>query len=93
MNDVISRQDALETFLQYRHSVLSAEEIISLIPSAQERKTGKWIKIKEMSWECSVCKKENCYAYHYNDDLTMQVLQDFYCPNCGAEMEKGEDDE
>ena len=55
-------------------------------------KKGKWIKIKEMSWECSVCKKENCYAYHYNDDLSMHVLQDFYCPNCVAKME-GEENE
>lgn len=93
MNDVISRQDALETFLQYRHSVLSAEEIISLIPSAQERKKGEWVK-EDLSdcltpggnsiYHCSECD-------HTEGPWPHPRLSNF-CPNCGAEMEKGESD-
>lgn len=52
---------------------------------------GEWIPNKFESWECSVCHKENFYAFRYNDYLTDRILQDFFCPNCGADM-RGEQD-
>ena len=51
---------------------------------------GKWIKINgRAGWKCSVCKVEDLYAYKYAGDF-VEELQDFYCPNCGADM-RGED--
>ena len=102
MDDLISRQAAIEAMtdkniVENMDSVIDTElhrckravhRIIAKIPSPL--KHGKWNKIKENSWACSECKKENCYAFHYNDDLTGLILQDFFCPNCGARMEGGE---
>ena len=35
MSDLISREKAIEAILIYRHSILSAEEIIETVPSAE----------------------------------------------------------
>lgn len=73
---------------EIKYAALS--KAIIVLKAAQ--KHGKWNKIKENSWACSECKKENCYAFHYNDDLTGLILQDFFCPYCGARMD-GEENE
>lgn len=41
MENTISRQAAIDAILVYRHSVLSAEEIIETVPSAQPEQ--RWI--------------------------------------------------
>lgn len=52
-----------------------------------ECKTGEWIPVNDMynriSGRCSVCGWE---AHMYEDDV---VGMD-YCPNCGADMREGE---
>lgn len=62
---LISRQAAIETLLLYRHSVLSAEEIISLIPSVQERRKERTMRLIDADalyestaeWEASAFAK------------------------------------
>lgn len=59
------------------------------LPSAKpERQRGKWIEVNDaynrISGRCSVCGWE---AHMYEDDV---VGMDF-CPNCGADMRKGEE--
>lgn len=78
MTDYISRQVANEYFDRYRHSVLSTEEILSMIPSApvREMKRGKWIY--KALYKCSVCGDVLCCAGNF-------------CPTCGSEMRKGDE--
>lgn len=59
-----------------------------------ERKRGEWIKNDgRYGWHCSECKVDNFYAYLWNSEAEQFDLQDRYCPHCGAEMRKGEEDE
>ena len=66
--------------------VLSA---INETPSAQpERKTGRWIPVANGrgGHECALCHE---YAPSYQsgeENLT------YFCPNCGAEMSRGDDE-
>lgn len=47
---------------------------------------GHWVENNgRYGWYCSQCKKENNYAYHYNENNAIE-LQDHYCPYCGAKM-------
>lgn len=49
---------------------------------------GHWVENKgRYGWYCSQCKKENNYAYSYNENNVIE-LQDHYCPNCGAKMDE-----
>ena len=48
-----------------------------------EPRRGRWESIDDNSWRCSVCRRENCYAY---DELSKRFT-DYYCPNCGAKMD------
>lgn len=58
------------------------------IPAADvvEARHGKWINecqegLGSFSAECSLCSKRTLAYFHY-----------FYCPNCGAKMDGGQDD-
>lgn len=66
------------------------------IPAADvvERRKGEWEKIppyNQSYWKCSCCGKENKYAYK-DGDATIYELQDFFCPNCGADMRPNEEE-
>ena len=63
---------------------------INAIPAADvvEVKHGRWIYNNMGGWKCSECNNQApfwCMA-------STQNLSD-YCPNCGAKMDGGEDDE
>lgn len=84
MNDLIRKQDAIDAILVYRHSILSAEEIIDTVPSAQpERETGVWMP----RMVCNdghgtvkfhmICSKCGDAAYEFNQP---------YCHHCGTYM-------
>lgn len=72
------------------------EEDIDNAPTVEavERKRGEWIKNEgRFGWHCSECKVDNYYAYVLNSETWKNDLQDRYCPNCGAEMRRGEANE
>ena len=102
MDDLISRQAAIDELwrisnerdsVYYTSAIHSAVDAVKALPSAEpERKKGRWIKNEGRSgWHCSSCKKDDLYAYPYAAN-NERVLQDFYCPNCGADM-RGEEHE
>lgn len=93
-DDTISRQDAVSRFSDLLMIELRGERLptweevynaIKELPSAQRK--GKWIMHiddlfpVESTKECSKC--------HHEQSL---IIDDNFCPNCGAEM-KGEEDE
>ena len=56
--------------------------------SAEPVRHGQWVENNgRYGWYCSQCKKENNYAYDYNENNVIE-LQDHYCPNCGAKMDE-----
>ena len=102
MDDLISRQAAIDAITDERivtnmDSVYDSElhrckrathRILASLPSAQRK--GKWItKMVDCSNIllpfCSVCNKPLMFHDHN--------LRPNFCPNCGAEMLKGEEDE
>lgn len=95
MDDLISRQALMKEFSDFVRASNSSDfaqtptwnDAVSLVgsmPSAQpERKTGKWQDYEDHEFIyhiCSICGYES-------------VDQTKYCPNCGADMQNGEDDE
>lgn len=76
-------QNAEDVPFYYKPAI--AEVINVLLMDAREVRHGHWIRIDDRDyWMCSCCKEENAYAYALNDDSL--ILQDKYCPVCGAEM-------
>lgn len=66
-------------------------DILEQMPTIEERKTGEWIPIGvRHGWVCSNCKKEDVYAFSINETGDYE-MQDFFCPNCGADMTRGEE--
>lgn len=61
--------------------------------SAEPVRHGQWVENNgRYGWYCSQCKKENNYAYDYNENNVIE-LQDHYCPNCGAKMDEETEDD
>lgn len=87
MADLINRQVANEYFDLYRHSVLSTDEITSMIPTAEPVRHGRWVHkpdiyLDEQTWECSECGEP--WTFIVGSPLDNNAN---YCPNCGARME------
>ena len=56
-------------------------ELMMLSPIQSERKKGRWVKLYNGNYKCSVC------GDWWRDDCN-DVVEGFnYCPNCGAKME------
>ena len=82
-NDVIYRQDAIDTCKHAWAKGLEPSQYIEILPSAEpERKTGKWIH-KHCVWFCSKCGENPTKGHGYVQGH--DELYDF-CPNCGAAM-------
>lgn len=83
------RKDWAERYEPY----IRTEKAIKELPTAPERKTGKWVGTEfdgyadgypvYYEWKCSACGR-----IVEDEEPTWN-----FCPNCGAEMVKGEDDE
>lgn len=71
------------------------EIILDSIPVSDVKPVihGEWVKNEHSSWwHCSVCHKDNVYAYCWNPgDAIEYTLQDNFCPNCGADMRQGKE--
>ena len=97
MDDLISRQAAIDSF-RYDDdgTAWNMDDIVYRLeqfPSVQpEREKGKWIRKSPTawSWTCSCCKKDDAYAYSAGESFEPDVLQDLFCPNCGADMRGAE---
>ena len=97
VKDCISRQAAIEELntglwgVEWDKALATA--MLKGLPSAQpERTKGKWIRKSPTAWmwTCSYCKKDDAYAYSAGESFEPDVLQDLFCPNCGADM-RGEE--
>lgn len=94
MNDLIRRQAAIEAIKRAiwdKYTAKDAIDAVCNVPSAQERKKGKWNTYyhggTEFSYSCARCG--------YGAPFDMKGGKVFqkkwnYCPNCGAEM-RGEE--
>ena len=85
MSDLVSRQAAIKNahfpmIDDAGYEVVRVDDILAL-PSAKP-KTGEWIPNHDGSWNCSECGLR-VFVYAKGN----------YCPNCGAKMCKGGDDE
>ena len=92
MMDLIDRQAAIDAAFIRLHPAVFNEvaEILREVPAADvvERKNGKWVYKGNTGWHCSECGGQApfwCLA-------STQSCSPF-CPSCGAEMVKGEEDE
>lgn len=87
MNDTIYRRDAIQALVDTKEikgfAYRMLEDRLMEIPSA-DRPRGKWIDKSngiEGAWNyCSVCGEQAIDLYDF-------------CPNCGADMIKGADDD
>ena len=100
MSDLISRQSAIEAVHQEFDECLvwdesgqttadEVERILDYLPTidAVPVKHGKWIDptTGEYCYRCSVCEEYTT--------MELPRLLYHYCPNCGAKMDGGKDDE
>lgn len=90
----ISRQKALDCFEQ-TNTRQGAKYAIETLPSVTpQRPKGKWNFIGDQMLECSSCKR--AYTQTQFEELRIYTTDDLlpkYCPNCGAEMSEGVEDE
>ena len=101
MNDLISRQAAIDAFdgvkvdegrcteydTGYNDGIDFAVSKLSVLPSAQpERKTGRWIPHEDEDGEHYGDKCSECGEWY-----VMPYGKTNFCPNCGANM-RGEKD-
>lgn len=101
MNDLISRQDAIDALTEenlFKHMDTvndggqenrSAIRIIKSLPSAQpERKKGKWLwNLADNGWADHTCSE--C-GWVKNTDIHVALGYN-YCPNCGTDMRQREE--
>lgn len=68
-----------------KYEIELCEMLIKAFKNAEPVKCGKWIKGKYWDeWFCSVCRNGA------NIDSKENPILSDYCPDCGAEMKKGE---
>ena len=77
--------DALCEGLVSNHPVVIAAKCAPTI-DAEPVRHGKWVHVEDDEYLCSACKME----------FTIEDFESFvtnYCPNCGAKMDGGKQDE
>lgn len=94
-DEYISREAALMKLMQDGCSAKNLQSI-SDMPAADVAEVvhGEWLRSDD-DWnslttiQCSLCSEEWCFET--DDDVSL--LNYKYCPNCGARMDGGKDDE
>ena len=94
-DEYISREAALMKLMQDGCSAKNLQSI-SDMPAADVAEVvhGEWLRSDD-DWDslttiqCSLCSEEWCFET--DDDVSL--LNYKYCPNCGARMDGGKDDE
>lgn len=95
MTDLISRQAAIEAIGEVHPLDYNGQAILTRLkelPTIDPVKHGKWVKREGSDWEwaqeynCSECRK-------YRLVVTPKEWEWNYCPNCGAKMDGGEDEQ
>lgn len=88
MNDLISRQAAIEALYHVDEYNSRSVEAIKKLPSA-EPKRGRWIHHPEIGWGetwlCDQCGEKTT-------STVMGKPRANFCPNCGADMRGGQDE-
>lgn len=92
MNDLISRQAAIDAIKRYEsaysydlnNGLILAMNAVAVLPTAEPKK-GKWEKISNRNYKCSCC---NAW-WAVDGDSTMKDFN--YCPSCGSLMERSEE--
>ncbi len=88
--DYVKRSDVHKAFQpKYAPAInRTFAAMIDSVPAADvvEVRHGQWINerwegLSSFSAECSLCGKRTLAYFHY-----------FYCPNCGAKMDGGQED-
>lgn len=107
MAEYIEREDLLELYRMDDH-VLNENGHVPLsvirqnimdIPAADVTpvRHGRWISLTECANEgvyCSICKKKVWKSdYAWCSKRSRNKLRSNYCPNCGAKMDGGDNDE
>lgn len=92
MDDLISRAAAMKAFMvkphEYYHTSYIVGEI-NCLPAVDAAPVvhGRWVKVEDFVWKCSICGNEDCYAYTWGE---VKRQDDLFCPHCGAKMDGGE---
>lgn len=106
MDDCMAFPDTVEEFME-QYKVVDTEQVYTNgmemvpifrmsqwfehLPSAQERKTGRWV---EETGENEVLYHGHCSICGWNAVICeTDVFGMPYCPNCGAKMVRGEEHE
>ena len=93
MDEYIRREDVIEWFMPYAHAEesIDADVVIADIKGMKAADVapvvhGRWVPTKAPFMneckDCSVCGYRTVWGHRYN-----------YCPNCGAKMDGGDNDE
>ena len=80
MDDLISRQQAIDEFYKYPNinwTTLDVIEKINSLPSAQPKR-GKWVLVCDNNGMHFICNKCGAWRYHQEQK---------FCGECGAKME------
>ncbi len=104
MSDLIDRQAAIE-IVRVRcariptMAIRAMQELKDLPTEEPERKRGRWITRNDnqgMYYECSECggilTRISCFEREFSVVPSYNsIAKTDYCPSCGAQMEKGEE--
>ena len=88
MDDLISRQAAIDDFYKYpnvKWTTLDVLEHINALPSAERR--GRWVDGKRMGFDGTFYWFRQCSECLYEREDDNPEKDTNYCPNCGARMD------
>ena len=99
-NDLISRSELKKTINKIIDEEIEIDEkwakglkyslkIIDNAPTVSERPQGEWLEKHSdygVYYQCSICHK---MPPNYECDYKEGAIKTNFCPNCGADMQKG----